>query len=120
MIKLARILAIPVLIAAAALLLVLAVTAFVVGILKLAGLLGLQHALGMDTQTSHQYASVSGSMPMMVAVLGFSGVLVTAYKHLNCEESGCWRLGHRHPGHGRPVCRKHYLTHQPPQADEAS
>ena len=36
------------------------------------------------------------------------GGLLALYKHVNCEEPGCWRLGHRHPGHGRPVCRKHF------------
>ncbi len=30
------------------------------------------------------------------------------YRHINCEQPGCRRLGHRHPDHGRPVCRKHY------------
>lgn len=30
------------------------------------------------------------------------------YKHVNCEQPGCWRFGHRHPDHGRPTCRKHY------------
>lgn len=64
--------------------------------------------LGMDTQTSKNYASVSGYLPIMVAVNGFSGILVTAYRHINCEHPGCWWPGHVHPEHGRPVCRKHY------------
>lgn len=42
------------------------------------------------------------------------GIAIGAYKHINCEEPGCWRRGHRHPDHGRPVCRRHYLTHEPP------
>lgn len=29
-------------------------------------------------------------------------------KHKNCHEKGCWRIGHPHPGHGFPTCRKHY------------
>lgn len=43
------------------------------------------------------------------------GLLAGAYKHANCEEPGCWRLGHRHPDHGRPVCRRHYGNHRPPE-----
>lgn len=34
--------------------------------------------------------------------------LIGVYKHVNCEQPRCLRLGHRHPDHGRPVCRKHY------------
>ena len=30
------------------------------------------------------------------------------FKHHNCKQKGCWRLGHRHPKHGRPVCARHY------------
>lgn len=33
--------------------------------------------------------------------------LATWAKHHNCETRGCWRLGHVHPSHGRPVCRRH-------------
>lgn len=33
-------------------------------------------------------------------------------KHHNCHQSGCWRIGHHHPDHGLPVCRRHY--HQNP------
>lgn len=48
-----------------------------------------------------------GELTLVAAVAGL-------YKHKNCEEPHCWRLGHNHPDHGRPVCRKHYLTHKPP------
>jgi hypothetical protein len=40
------------------------------------------------------------------------------YLHHQCEEPGCLRMGHPHNEHGRPVCRSHYLTHQPPQAGD--
>jgi len=40
-----------------------------------------------------------------VALLGGAAGLL---RHHNCEHPGCWRLGHRHPEHGRPVCRAHY------------
>lgn len=36
------------------------------------------------------------------------GGLIALAKHHNCEERRCWRPGHLHPEHGRPVCRKHY------------
>lgn len=36
------------------------------------------------------------------------GAIVATAKHKNCHEKGCWRLGHNHPEHGFPVCRKHY------------
>lgn len=91
-----------------ALVLIVLATGFVEGILWLTGVLGLQHALGMDTQTTHNYASVSGVLPIMVTLLGFSSLFVGAWKHVNCEQPGCWRWGHRHPDHGRPVCREHY------------
>ncbi len=50
-----------------------------------------------------------------IGELTILGIAIGAYKHINCEEPGCWRFGHRHPGHGRPVCRRHYHIHQPPQ-----
>lgn len=96
------------LICALAVLLLLLTAGFVMGAVWLAGALGLQHDLGMDTQTSKQYASASGSLPIIVAALGFSSFFVGLWKHVNCEQDGCWRPGHRHPGHGRPVCRNHY------------
>lgn len=36
-----------------------------------------------------------------------AALLATA-KHHNCEHPRCPRLGHPHPGHGRPVCRRHF------------
>lgn len=36
------------------------------------------------------------------------GLVLGMYRHKNCESKGCWRLGHNHPDHGRPVCRHHY------------
>lgn len=49
-----------------------------------------------------------GEITLLAAVIGL-------YKHINCEEPHCPWMGHRHPDHGRPVCRKHYHTHVPPQ-----
>ena len=36
------------------------------------------------------------------------GGLVAVLKHRNCHQKGCWRLGHNHPEHGFPTCRRHY------------
>lgn len=105
---LGRILAVLALVVVGAFVLILLAAGFVEGMLWGAALLGLQHALGMDTQASHNYAAVSGVLPMMIASLGFSGFAVTLIKHLNCEQPGCWRLGKPHPGHGRHVCRLHF------------
>jgi hypothetical protein len=80
----------------------------VVGFIWLSGVLGLERALGIDTQSSKNYDLVSGVLPALITSLGFSGLVVTMVKHINCEQPGCWRIGHRHPDHGRPVCRKHY------------
>lgn len=41
--------------------------------------------------------------------------LAAFYKHINCEQKGCWLPGHRHPDHGRPVCRQHYHHDVTPQ-----
>lgn len=82
-----------VLVVVGAVLLVLLAAGFIEGILWVAQTLGLLHALGMDTQTSHNYAAASGTDPMMVAVLGFSGALLGMWRHVNCHTDGCWRRG---------------------------
>jgi hypothetical protein len=35
-------------------------------------------------------------------------LLVASAKHKNCHIKGCWRVGHVHPDHGWPSCRRHY------------
>lgn len=89
-----------------AFLLILFAAGMVTAFIWLAGLLGLHHALGTDTQTSENYASVSGVLPVIVATLGFSGVLVTAWHHLNCHVPGCPRIA-RYPiaGGKYKVCK---------------
>lgn len=42
------------------------------------------------------------------ADLAYLGGVIGLLRHVNCEQPWCLRPGHRHPGHGRPVCRKHY------------
>jgi len=105
---LARVLKVVVLLAAISIALTGVATLFVAGALWLTKLLDVQHALGMDTQTTKAYASVSGTLPMVVTTLGFSGLLVTAWHHLNCHQDGCPRPG-RFPvvGGKYKVCRRH-------------
>lgn len=101
-----------------ALLLVLLAAGFIEAIISISSWLGVTHAIGIDTQSSENYGVSSGVGPMIIAAFGFSGVGVSIYKHINCEQPGCWRLGHRHPGHGRPVCRAHYHHDVAPQRNE--
>lgn len=100
-----------VLVGAGAFVLVLLAAGFVEGFLAVASLLGLQHALGMDTQTSHNYAAVSGVLPIIVASLGFSGAIVGVWRHVNCHVEGCPRVG-RYGVEGTPykVCKPHHPT----------
>ena len=34
--------------------------------------------------------------------------LVAQYKHRNCHEKGCWRMGHQHPITGAIHCKHHW------------
>lgn len=99
------ILTIPVVIVAVAFLLTLIASGFVEGMLWVAQIMHLQHALGMDTQTSHNYASVSGVLPVMVATLGFSSLITGWWHHVNCHTAGCPRIGkHEIAGGKFKVC----------------
>jgi hypothetical protein len=40
--------------------------------------------------------------------LALLGALFAAWRHHTCHRQGCWKLGHRHPQHGWPSCRKHW------------
>ena len=46
--------------------------------------------------------------------LMYVGAFAAVWRHVNCEQPRCLRPGHRHPGHGRPVCRKHYKNEMRP------
>jgi hypothetical protein len=37
----------------------------------------------------------------------FAG-LVAFLRHKNCHQKRCWRIGHNHPEHGWPSCKRHY------------
>lgn len=107
--KVIRILFIPIFIIAIAFFLVLLAAGFVEMFIWASGLFGVQHSLGVDTQASKNYDTVSGYLPMVVTALGFSGLLATAWHHLNCHEAGCWRIG-KYPiaGGQYKSCRKHH------------
>lgn len=90
-------------------LLVLLVTVFVEGTLWITGEFGLQHALGMDTQTTHNYASVSGALPIFIAILGFSSIGATAWRRINCHVDGCLRIGKHRMAGGKYVICTHCL-----------
>lgn len=68
---------------------------------------GLAHGLGLDTQQSPFYNFHSGPGPEFVALLGYSSLLASVLHHLNCHESGCWRIGRHHVG-GQVWCRLHH------------
>lgn len=97
-------------------LLVFLLGGFAVTVLAFSDLLGIQRSLGIDGQASKNYAFVSGSGPMFIAALGFTGLVVTAVHHLNCHQAGCPRVG-RYPvaGGEYKVCRRH---HPDPQIKE--
>lgn len=40
--------------------------------------------------------------------LAYIGAALALWRHVNCEHPWCLFPGHRHPDHGRPVCRRHY------------
>jgi hypothetical protein len=81
---------------------------FVEASLRITRLLHLRHVLGMDTQTTYNYDSVSGVLPIMVTALGFTGVLVTAWRRWNCHEAGCWRHGKYEIEGGVRCCDLHH------------
>jgi hypothetical protein len=70
---------------------------------------GLIHLLGIDTQQSDNYDFVSGVGPMLIAALGYIGIIGGMWKHLNCHADGCMLIG-RYPvaGGKYKVCRRHH------------
>lgn len=82
---------------------------FMLAAIHLAELLHVQHALGIDTQQSYNYDFSSGSGPMFIAALGFSGLAGGFWHHVNCHQEGCLKIG-RFPVAGGQfrTCRKHH------------
>ena len=52
------------------------------------------------------WSGIAGSF--LTSLPGWGVALAIFYRHHNCGQKRCWRLGHAHPEHGRPVCKKHY------------
>ena len=79
---------------------------------------GLAHFLGVDTQASQNYDFVSGVGPMIIAAIGYAGLVMTALHHLNCHQRGCWRVGRHRVGSG-VWCARHHEGARPEVADSA-
>jgi len=70
---------------------------------------GFNHFIGIDTQSSDNYAFFSGFGAWLSSTLGLTTIIVTMYKHLNCHADQCMRIG-RFPvaGGAYKVCRHHH------------
>lgn len=68
------------------------------------------HVLGLDNGSGAWYLWWSG----IVGDLGFLGAFVVFYRHHNCREHRCWRIGIHHyadaDGQVHPACRVHHPT----------
>ena len=62
------------------------------------------HILGLDNASGAWYLWWSG----VGADLGILGAVVGAYRRVNCEVHGCWRLGRHATAAGHRVCRRHH------------
>lgn len=62
----------------------------------------------LHSQHGNGYAFWSSGPGPGLGQIALLGGLAGLYRHINCEQPGCPWPGHRHPDHGRPVCRKHY------------
>lgn len=60
------------------------------------------------------WSGIAGSF--LTSLPGWVVAAILFWRHHNCKERRCVRLGHPHPKHGMPVCRKHFhndLTPRP-------
>jgi hypothetical protein len=62
---------------------------------------------GLGYQFWSGIGSDFGEYTVAASVIGTAAL---TWKHINCEHPKCPRPGHRHPDHGRPVCRRHYSS----------
>ncbi|MGZ4530825.1 MAG: hypothetical protein ACXVXP_00565 [Mycobacteriaceae bacterium] len=54
--------------------------------------------------------SATGGYPLTSGLgVGWMIGLGALARHKNCHHKGCWRIGHYHPDHGWPSCRRHYI-----------
>ena len=72
---------------------------------------------GFSSQSTDNYAFVSGVGPMVLTALLGSSVLATMWHHLNCHVDGCWMIG-RHKVKGTPFCNRHHQDARPPETLE--
>ncbi len=70
---------------------------------------GIIHLLGIDTQQSDNYDFVSGVGPMIITAVGYTGIIVGLWHHVNCHYTGCLRIA-RHRIDGTPWCNRHQLN----------
>lgn len=70
---------------------------------------GMDHGIGIDTQTSLEYAYFSGFGAWLSSTLGLSSIVAAVVLHLNCHAPQCPRVG-RYPiaGGQYKVCRRHH------------
>lgn len=61
------------------------------------------------------WSGIAGSFLTSLPGWLFAGVLF--YRHHNCGQRRCLRLGHAHPDHGRPVCRRHFHSNLVPSKE---
>lgn len=70
---------------------------------------GMDHGIGIDTQTSLEYAFFSGFGAWLSSTLGLSGIIAALIHHVNCHADGCWRIGKFPVAGGQyKVCGKHH------------
>lgn len=49
----------------------------------------------------YAFSSSGEQITIVVAIFAW-------WRHRTCAQPRCLRLGHAHPDHGRPVCRRHF------------
>lgn len=52
------------------------------------------------------WSGIAGSF--LTSLPGWIAAGAIFFRHHNCGHPWCPRLGHAHPDHGRPVCRRHF------------
>lgn len=77
---------------------------------------GFAHGIGIDTQLSQEYGFFSGFGTFMLAMLGYTGVIVTLAGKFNCHQPGCWHIG-KHHINGSPWCDAHQKNVRPQRSD---
>jgi hypothetical protein len=74
------------------------------------------HPYPKSSSTPWTYQFLSGFLPALT-VLGLFTFVVGAWRHVNCHEPGCWRIG-RHRLNGTPWCNVHHASARPQQSTE--